>query len=387
MVSLSSTATSTNNASNNSNQINSKNVFKNGLSTNKATTRIASTQPVTNRLQNMHNKSFTYATIPVHKMNDSTNTNQRNNCRTPNKKAKKKCIASITLTIFLCSSLFNQTRVRFNHTKRVEELKKKNFAFEFTCTNSDDEPPLEDKLRKMIQERVNEDVTTNKEMHDIMLFPGNSSHPEKSYKLQCYNNFDKIKCLFRCPNKGKRMDVCVQGKDLTLTPKSIIHPSITQANFELPLDNPINSQNIESESASQLSSTTATVDISNIPNCDNNESDNKASSNTLADNAELSNMIEEIDNDDNNANSTNEDTLIHASALPTSSQTNTESNDAKADNNNASSKRSKRAINLPDYYHNSLHANDNILPVAAAALREINHLTSPPSSQLVNDLT
>ena len=209
MVSMSSTATSTNNASNNSNQNNSKNVFKNGLSINNAATRIASAQPATNRLQNMRNELFAYATIPVHKMDESTNTNYRNNHGTPTKKAKKKCIASITLTIFLCPSLFNQTRVRFNHAKRAEDLKKKNFAFESTCTNSDNEPLLEDKLQQMIQDRANEDITANKEMCDIMLFPGNSCHPEKSCKLQCHNNFDKIKCSFCHPNKDKRLDVCV----------------------------------------------------------------------------------------------------------------------------------------------------------------------------------
>ena len=172
-----------------------------------------------------------------------------------------------------------------------------------------------------------------------------------------------------------------------LTPKSFIHSSTTQANFELPLDETINSDNIDSESASQFSSAAATADIPNIPNSDNNESDDKASSNTSADNAELSNMIEEIDDVEDNINSTNEDALIHASTLPTSSQTNTDSNDIEAEDNVASSKRTKQAINPPDYCCNSQCANDNISPAAAAVLCEINNLNSPPSSQSVNDLT
>ena len=103
----------------------------------------------------------------------------------------------------MCSSLLNQKRVRFQNESMVDELQKKGFMFVATCTNSDDKPLFEDKIGKMAQERINEDTTTRKEMHDVLFSPGNSCKPEKANKLKMHNNFDKIKEQFCHPSKTK----------------------------------------------------------------------------------------------------------------------------------------------------------------------------------------
>ena len=90
---------------------------------------------------------------------------------------------SIDLIVIMCSSLFNQKRVRFQNKSMVDELQKKGFMFVATCTNSDDEPLFEDKIRKMVQERVNEDMTTRKEMHEMLFFPGILANQKKLTSL------------------------------------------------------------------------------------------------------------------------------------------------------------------------------------------------------------
>ena len=193
-----------------------------GLSYNSTTEREVNVTPVNNRLQNQLNREFRYENNQRHRNRNSRTSHRTTNSSSTNENnSEHNNINEIDITCLLYPTFDNHQKYYLSGSTTEQELKEKDWIWQFHYTSDDNEPLVEEKVREQIQCRINEDITSDTSEYDIYFYRGNSCKTNNVNKLSKFNTFHNLKGLFRQPHRPKYLHlVIVGGNNLTLTPKN-----------------------------------------------------------------------------------------------------------------------------------------------------------------------